>query len=83
MKKSILIIGQLGSGKTTKMKELLLTHHTKYVLDGAVSQEQIESIYSVSQNANSFCIVTTQINESDLSQTLLSKFDIVHCKLSL
>lgn len=76
MKKSILILGQQGSGKTTKLKSLLSTNKTKFALDEAISVEDIQSILAKATEANSFCIVATQLNIKQIPLPLLAKFEI-------
>ena len=83
MKKSILIIGPQASGKTTKLNSLLSTHKTEFVLDGAVSAEQIEVIQMSAHKADSFCIVSTQLSEISIPESILSKFEIHRCSMSL
>jgi dephospho-CoA kinase len=79
MKKSILITGRQGSGKTTKLKELLSNHSTMFYIDGAVSADEIESIHSAAVKANSFCVIATQLDIKSLSENVLSSFEIVNC----
>lgn len=83
MKKSILLVGQQASGKTTKIKQLLSQQQTDFVLDGAVSPEEIEAVHLNSLKENSFAIVSTQLAESVLPKELLSNFEIVRCVRSL
>lgn len=83
MKKSILVVGQQGSGKTTKLKQLLSQQQTDFVLDEAVSPEQIESVHLKAVEVNSFAVVSTQLSESALPKELLSNFEIVRCERSL
>ena len=54
MKKSILILGISGSGKTTKMNEILSTQNTMFFKDEVVSCEEIENVHSAALKANSF-----------------------------
>lgn len=76
MKKSILILGQAASGKTTKLKTLLSTYNTKFVLDGAVSVEEIQSVLRKATIANSFCIITTQLKLKQIPLSVLSNFEV-------
>ena len=80
MKKSILILGQAGSGKTNKLKSLLSTYNTEFVLDGAVSVEEIQSVLNKATEANSFCIVATQLKIKQIPLSVLSNFEI--CEMS-
>lgn len=77
MKKSILILGLPGSGKTTKMNEILSTQNTVFFKDEVVSCEEIENVHSAALKANSFCIVATQLDLKELSQNVLSNFEIL------
>lgn len=76
MKKSILILGQAASGKTTKLKSLLSTYNTRFILDGAVSVEEIQSVLQKANEANSFCIVATQLKLKQIPLSVLSNFEI-------
>lgn len=78
MKKSILILGRQGSGKTTKMKEILSNQNTMFYTDEAVSCEQIEDVHSAALKANSFCVVATQLDLKELSENVLSNFEILN-----
>jgi predicted AAA+ superfamily ATPase len=79
MKKSVLLLGLRGSGKTTKLKEILSESPTPFVLDGAISVQEISSLYTQTINENSFCIVATLLDEFDFSSDILSNFDVIHC----
>ena len=77
MKKSILILGLPGTGKTTKMKEILSNQNTIFYKDEIVSCEQIENVHSAALKANSFCILATQLDLKELSKNVLSNFEIL------
>ena len=104
MKKSILILGQPGSGKTTKLKEILqnykadkvamITYETfsyyskselqKYeavVVEETYSVEQLETIAKA--DCDNFFVVTTQLALEELSECVLSTFEIVNCNAGL
>ncbi len=79
MKKSVLLLGLRGSGKTTKLREILSETPTSFVLDGAISVNEITSLYSKAIKENSFCIVTTLLDELDFPSNILSNFDVIRC----
>jgi len=104
MKKSILILGQQGSGKTTKLKEVLSNYKAdkvailtfqsfsyfskseleKYqvvVVEETYSVEQLETIAKA--ECNNFFVVTTQLDVKELSEIVLSTFEVFNCNAGL
>lgn len=104
MKKSILILGRRGSGKTTKLKEILSNYKAdkvailtfqsfsyfskseleKYevvIVEETYSVEQLETIAKA--DCNNFFVVTTQLDVKELSEVVLSTFEIVNCDAGL
>lgn len=104
MKKSILILGQQGSGKTTKLKEILsnykadkvailtfqsfsyfskseLEKYEAVVVEETYSVEQLETIAKA--ECDNFFVVTTQLDVKELSEIVLSWFEIVNCNAGL
>lgn len=78
MKKSILILGLPGSGKTTKMNEILSTQNTMFFNDEVVSCEQIINTLEAAKEAKSFCVIATQLNIKNLPKKISSNFEIVN-----
>lgn len=76
MIKSKLIIGLQASGKTTKVKSLLSTYNTEFVLDAATTVEEIQNVLQQATEANSFCIVATQLKLKQIPLSVLSNFEI-------
>ena len=104
MKKSILILGRQGSGKTIKLKEILSNYKAdkvailtfqsfsyfskseleKYevvIVEETYSVEQLETIAKA--DCNNFFVVTTQLDVKELSEVVLSTFEIVNCDAGL
>lgn len=104
MKKSILILGQQGSGKTTKLKEILsnynadkvvvltfqsfsyfskseLEKHEVVVVEETCNVEQLETIAKA--ECDSYFVITTQLEAKELSEIVLSTFEIVNCNVGL
>ena len=104
MKKSILILGRQGSGKTTRLKEILSNYKAdkvailtfqsfsyfskseleKYevvLVEETYNVEQLETIAKA--ECNNFFVVTTQLDEKELSEVVLSTFEIVNCNAGL
>ena len=104
MKKSILILGQQGSGKKTKLKEVLSNYKAdkvailtcqsfsyfskseleKYqvvVVEETYSVEQLETIAKA--ECNNFFVVTTQLDVKELSEIVLSTFEVFNCNAGL
>lgn len=104
MKKSILILGRQGSGKTTKLKEILskykadkvailtfqsfcyfskseLEKYEVVLVEETYSVEQLETIAKAEYD--NFFVVTTQLDEKELSKIVLSTFEIVNCNAGL
>jgi ABC-type multidrug transport system ATPase subunit len=104
MKKSILLLGQQGAGKTTKLKEILSNYKAdkvailtfksfnyfskneleKYevvVVEETYSVEQLETIAKA--ECENFFVVTTQLALEELSECVLSTFEIFNCNAGL
>lgn len=79
IQKSILFVGGRATGKTMAMKQFLEINNTKFSLDEAVSSKQIKSVLLKALKANSFAVVSTQLDVSALPQELLLNFDVIHC----
>lgn len=80
MKKSILLLGPLCSGKTFRMREILSETSTDFVLDGALSVDEVISFNLKALKAKSFCIITSLLNPEDFSETELSNFNVIICE---
>lgn len=77
--KGILIIGAQGTGKTTKMLEIVSQFKNGRVLwkDEANTNAEIEQLYQLSEEIPALCILTTQLELTELSETVREKFDII------
>lgn len=104
MKKVILIIGQRGSGKTTKLKEILSTYEPDKVsilsfnafsfyspkeleqvavvaVEEIYDVKQLEEVLQVSNQVNCQIIATCQTENLELTETLLSNFEVINCNV--
>lgn len=104
MRKSILILGRQGAGKTNKLKEILsnykadkvailtfqsfsyfskseLEKYEAVLVEETYLVEQLETIAKA--DCNNFFVVTTQLALEELSECVLSTFEIVNCNAGL
>lgn len=78
MEKSILIIGQKGTGKTTLLNQLKEKHQCQFVFDGAIEVEDILSLESEAIKNDSKCIVTMQRYGFNPEHSINERFEIIN-----